>query len=751
MYNKIASIILNIAKVQGSGDVYVSQPTSEMERIAGKLFVLAEINGKKAEIDKLLEFLITELEENYYSDEKIHLIGKVEGLKAENIFEAALAKTNKSLAEFLKDHKIKLDPSLTDITLGVIFGDKLHFSSFGKNRALLIYRREGGYEIINVDEDAKLSTEKEDNKSSNTNNLFSSVISGQVPVGSYFVFATESLPEYLSSRELVKIITKLPPIVAAEQMKNVLLKINNYVPFLGIIIKNTTDKSGLEIKDNAQTTLSAHNSISTLNYTEKKTESMLSPAGLINLHKTKKVLTSWFKPKKDNKQNKTRKEVLLGNASESNFPSQNKKTLNKSLNLPSASSFLRPPKVLLRKGSSQVAGSLKQFIYFIPNLFSPSFWRNFSSHIKSWFRNLNKKNIALGIGLIIVVIGFSLSLIISNINRNNEKREIAFNLAVTEIEEKKALIESYLLYENYDGASRVLSDIKSLITELPQEEEYQIEAYNELSGRLSNLDDKILRIDRISNMTEVANFSHLNLQGIIVVNDKIYVNSSNSIYSINISDDDNFSNDLSIGASALQNGRLNNDSIYYRNNDEIIAVETEDETVTTRTLANYNENENYQGFDLYESNNNLYLLSPTENQIFVYPPSLATRSNWLKENADLSQAVDIFIDGSIYVLNNNGQINKFHLGRAQEYSSEIIQPSTSSARKIVGDSLDVADGKLYILVGKNRLIILDKESGSMQSQYLFDNLNISDFSLTGDRQSVYLLSEGKIYLFPLSK
>ena len=42
MYNKIASIILNLAKANGSGVVHVSQPDAEREKIAGKLFVLAE-------------------------------------------------------------------------------------------------------------------------------------------------------------------------------------------------------------------------------------------------------------------------------------------------------------------------------------------------------------------------------------------------------------------------------------------------------------------------------------------------------------------------------------------------------------------------------------------------------------------------------------------------------------------------------------------------------------------------------------
>ena len=131
----------------------------------------------------------------------------------------------------------------------------------------LIYIRQDGFEIINVETDAKLSetkANKDTKKSPSASNIFSSVISGEVPLGSYFIFASESLPEYISGLELVKIITKLPPIVAAEQIKNVLSKINNYVPFLGIIIKNTNEDPSKKIEEIPSSPKSAHNSISSL-------------------------------------------------------------------------------------------------------------------------------------------------------------------------------------------------------------------------------------------------------------------------------------------------------------------------------------------------------------------------------------------------------------------------------------------------------------------------------------------------------
>ncbi len=181
MYNKIAQIILNSGKINGVSDVFVAQPDALKENLAGKIFVLAELDGKKSDGQKVFDFIVSDLNDNYYNDEKIMFRDKIEGLKIENIFEAALSKTNKNLGEFLAQHKIRINSSTTNITLGVVYENKLHFSGFGKNRALLIYRRGDGYEIINVEASAESLPErgvKGDNLSAQTPVLFSSVISG---------------------------------------------------------------------------------------------------------------------------------------------------------------------------------------------------------------------------------------------------------------------------------------------------------------------------------------------------------------------------------------------------------------------------------------------------------------------------------------------------------------------------------------------------------------------------------------------
>lgn len=747
MYNKIASIILNLAKANGSGAVHVSQPDAEREKIAGKLFVLAEIEGRKADIDKLLNFLITELEENYYHDEKIFLIGKLEGLKVENIFEAALAKTNKSLNEFIKDHKIKLDPGATDLSVGVVCGSKIHFSSFGRNRSLLIYRRQNGFEIINVETDAKQSetkASKDTKKSPSASNIFSSVISGEVPLGSYFVFASESLPEYISGLELVKIITKLPPIVAAEQIKNVLAKINNYVPFLGIIIKNTNEDPNKKLEEIPSSPKSAHNSISSLNHTEKKTEHMLAPAGLINIANIKrnaKDLVSKIGIKIKPSKTAPLKEDP---SRSSDYMNASKKA--KLLNLPSSSSFLKPPKVFLKKSSSNVASGFKSFISFTPRLFSASFWKGLFTSLKSWFKNLNRKNALLFASLILVLVVMTVSIIRVNKQKQEQADLNNFNITLNEIKEKEVLIDSFLLYNNSDGAINVLSNIENLVADLPEKKDYQISAKAELNQRVNDLQDKILGIERIGSLEPVANYSELGLKSIIKTKDALYANSSSNIYKLNLENSQSESIDTeasnNIGLSRLSLNAADKEEIYYLSEDKALILDPKDNSLKTNTLSNYSEDEAYSSFDVY--NNWLYLSANNKNQIYRYSTDFKTRTAWFSEDVDLSSLSDIYIDGDIYTLDSSAKINKYRRGQAIAYENKPPLPQISNARKIRGDGTS-----LYVLADENRFLVFSKDSGKLNNQYIFNDLNITDFSLDKESKSVLLLAGGQIYSFPL--
>ncbi|MFA5184723.1 MAG: hypothetical protein WC456_04345 [Patescibacteria group bacterium] len=747
MYNKIASIILNSAKAAGLSDVYVAQPDSLKENLAGKIFVLAEIGGKKNEGRKIFDFLVSSLDDNYYNDEKILFRGKIEGLKIENIFEAAIAKTNKNLADFLTGEKLHINPAATNITIGVIYENKLHFANFGRNRALLIYRHGENYEMINVEANAAEAPESGEEAEAGTakaTKLFSSVISGEVPFGSYFVFASEALPEYLSGKEMISILTKLPPITAAEQIKNVLLKMNTYVPFLGIIIKNTAGLSGLETREELAESLSARPAASSLNYTEEKTEEMLAPAGLISFSKIWRQLKEWggkltrpikaerkryLRPEeKDNKENKTQPPLDLGQI--------------KSLNLARADSFLIKEKIFFKKKPGWLGAAGKRLAQQALNIFSPEAWSGLVRYWRAWLKDLNPRNRWLFSALGLVVLIFIGSLVYTNWQHGRQAIRAEFTSLVSAIEEKENDIDAHLLYNDEAGAGRILAEAQALIASLPQKTKEQKETYQRLDEKLAVMSAKIQKIVKVP-ASQVNDLSGLGAVNLVYAAGKIYAAGGASVYEL--APGQASSTKISVnGATDLKNPIFDGTAIYYQDANRVVRFNIKTKAVSPVNITGLDQSQ-VSDFDVFSGN--LYVLAKTQNQIHKYN-KFTTKSDWLKETVDLSQAAALGIDGSIYVLNVDGSVMKFYLNKKTDYAAGALSPAMASANKLI-----VGDDYLYVFeAASKRLAVLAKQDGHLINQYVVDSLDKpKDVAVDEEGKAAYFLSGEAVYKVSLNQ
>ena len=231
MNYRIGQLILTPASKNNTiSEVFVAQPDTEKEALAGKIFILLEIETKRSDGLKLANFLINYINNSYYQNEKLILKEKIPSLRIEHIFESVVSRANKKILEFIKEENIKISTNFLNCTVGLIYHDEIYFSTAGKNRALLIYKTVQNniksYKTIDLNKNNSEDEEKSKNK------LFANVISGTIPEGSSFIFSNETLPEYLSPKQLADIATTLPPTSAVEQIKNTLSQINEYLTFL---------------------------------------------------------------------------------------------------------------------------------------------------------------------------------------------------------------------------------------------------------------------------------------------------------------------------------------------------------------------------------------------------------------------------------------------------------------------------------------------------------------------------------------
>ncbi len=128
-----------------------------------------------------------------------------------------------------------------------------------------------------------------------------------------------------------------------------------------------------------------------------------------------------------------------------------------------------------------------------------------------------------------------------------------------------------------------------------------------------------------------------------------------------------------------------------------------------------------------------------------------TSSTWT-QNAVLNGGRSISIDGSIYILKNDGSLLKFTQGVQDEFSvSGLDKEFVASVQVLTDYDFD------YIYVadkGNNRIVVLDKE-GKLYKQYMNSDTSkwtdIRGIAVTDDEKNLYVLDGSRVYVVSLTE
>jgi len=140
---------------------------------------------------------------------------------------------------------------------------------------------------------------------------------------------------------------------------------------------------------------------------------------------------------------------------------------------------------------------------------------------------------------------------------------------------------------------------------------------------------------------------------------------------------------------------------------------------------------------------NFYVLDKESLIKLVPTGSTYTDSTYLKDEVDLSDAISMTIDSSIYVLFKNGSVSKFTKGTKDSFSISGLTSALSSPVAIA--TTEDAD-KVYILDPKNVRIVSLNKDGSFAKQYQSKTLSTaSAMTLSLDGKTGYILSDKKVF------
>lgn len=149
----------------------------------------------------------------------------------------------------------------------------------------------------------------------------------------------------------------------------------------------------------------------------------------------------------------------------------------------------------------------------------------------------------------------------------------------------------------------------------------------------------------------------------------------------------------------------------------------------------------------------LYFLDASNGQIVKYPflegqNELTPRIWTASPDKKIKTGVSLAIDGSVWILSQDGQILRYWGGELQETLQPKLWPKLSKPVKIFTKA---ALPYLYILdPPEKRIVILDKK-GNVIRQHTSEKFNkLKDFSVSPDGTTIYLLNDRELYSIPVS-
>ncbi|MBI4598736.1 hypothetical protein HY734_00895 [Candidatus Uhrbacteria bacterium] len=157
--------------------------------------------------------------------------------------------------------------------------------------------------------------------------------------------------------------------------------------------------------------------------------------------------------------------------------------------------------------------------------------------------------------------------------------------------------------------------------------------------------------------------------------------------------------------------------------------------------------------DLYAYGDRLYALQAggegQTSQVFRFQSrggaDFGAPAAWIRtRQTDLSDAVSLSVDGTVFILKGDGRIVRFTAGTESVWTQGAVEPPLASATDLWTD----ADSRfLYLLdPAEQRLVVFEKETGAFVVQYRSDAfVGLTDLVVDEASRSVYLLAGPKLY------
>ncbi len=359
---------------------------------------------------------------------------------------------------------------------------------------------------------------------------------------------------------------------------------------------------------------------------------------------------------------------------------------------------------------------------------------------------LKKNNILLALGGVVLLLILSVTFLLNG--RHDAQLREEYKIRIEAMNQDLHVANTKGYANDKETANAILEKVETEARLIMEGDFFRAEALA-LLEKVENTRDSINNTKRVSKLTPYVDLStkRESVEALDLVNldENFYALEYNALYEVildQVLDPKTVDpTEVVINATAMddqgvivlmtQSGRM----IEYQDG-EFKFVNTDDEVWK-------------KGVDFAAYGRFLYILNPTDNQIYKYSRlrNKYSSSSEYSIDADLSGALSIAIDGSIYVLREGGDIVKIFKGEQQLFEIEDLGADISEATAIFTTP---EQQNLYILDPINkRVVITEKEVGPgarYLGQVFFEDIeDVQSFYVNKTEDRLYLLSKKAIY------
>ncbi len=357
------------------------------------------------------------------------------------------------------------------------------------------------------------------------------------------------------------------------------------------------------------------------------------------------------------------------------------------------------------------------------------------------------------LSLLVLVIIFLLVVVLITGGKRTQKEELArLDGILTEVQVKISEAETRGLYDKNtarDLLSQAYQDAKFVL-----DSGYYREKATMYLLEIEEARDKIYNVNRVQEPVLFADLSskneNVNALGFIRVRDRVFVYEDQLLYEVVVNQ---VQDPVSINTAERivhASGFDDRSSVLFltRNGD----VFEYREGILSR--MNSEEGGFHAGNSISTWGNRMYILDSDKNQIWRYG-YMGTRERFgvgeayigNNDEVNLSLAVDLAIDGSVYVLHSNGEIDRFYAGSLTDFFVQDMPTNLFKNPEVIHTNANMSE--VFVLDGRDARVFVFKKDGSSnlvyQSQYVFEGVgDLRDLYFDQNSGKLYVLSANSI-------